>query len=475
MTTAIFWFTLDLRLQDLPGLAAAMRQYDQVVPIFILDRQDPWFVGRAGQWWLHRSLEKLSSDIARQGGQLVLRSGATLSTLLQLIQQSGATALHVSRAYEPWLAATQQQVFQTLATNGVVCKRYAGRLLLEPEQILNQQGKPFQVFTPYYKHCLKSLSLPPNSPALKPRWFTHALASERLADWALLPTKPNWAKGFEEWEPGEAGAQKTLRETATKRVVSYAARRDQPATDGTSRLSPHLHFGEISPRAIWHGVSHNRAIPAGAGEPFLRQLIWREFSFYLLHHWPHIPERAFKAAFERFPWTQNAKALEAWQRGETGYPIVDAGMRELWQTGWMHNRVRMIVASFLTKHLQIHWREGAAWFWDTLVDADLANNTAGWQWVAGSGADAAPYFRIFNPVLQGEKLDRSGDYVRAWVPELAQLPAKYIHKPWLAPSAVLQVAGVQLGKNYPAPIVNHEQARQTALAAYALIRSAGGS
>lgn len=470
MTTAIFWFTLDLRLRDLPGLAAAMRQYDQVVPVFILDQSDPWFFGGASQWWLHHSLEKLSADIAAQGGQLILRRGDTLPCLRQLIEQTGAVAVHFSRAYEPWLAAIQQQVFHTLAAEGIACKRYGGRLLLEPELILNQQGKPFQVFTPYYKHCLKILDLPPDAPMPKPRWHNHKLPGERLQDWNLLPTKPNWATGFDAWEPGEAGAHKALREAVTKRVASYSSLRDRPAIEGTSRLSPHLHFGEISPRDIWHSISHSRTLAAGAGEPFLRQLIWREFSFYLLHHWPGIPEHAFKPAFEHFPWTRNAKALKAWQKGQTGYPIVDAGMRELWHTGWMHNRVRMIVASFLTKHLQLHWREGAAWFWDTLVDADLANNTAGWQWVAGCGADAAPYFRIFNPVLQGEKFDADGGYVRAWVPELARLPAKYIHKPWLATRAVLEQAGVELGKTYPAPIVDHELARQTALAAYAQVK-----
>jgi len=475
MTTAIFWFTLDLRLQDLPGLAAAMRQYDQVVPVFILDPQDPWFFGSASQWWLHHSLTQLSGDIAKQGGNLILLRGDTLSCLRTLIKQARAEALYFSRAYEPWLAATQQTIFQTLANDGIACRRYAGRLHLEPEQILNQQGKPFQVFTPYYRHCMKMLSLPPTPQPFEPRWSIRKITSERLQDWNLLPTKPNWAQGFSDWQPGEAGAHKALEQAIKDCVASYTTHRDIPATEGTSRLSPHLHFGEISPRAIWHNISHSRTLASGIAEPFLRQLIWREFSFYLLHHWPQIPGRAFKPAFEQFPWAKNTKALKAWQKGATGYPIVDAGMRELWHTGWMHNRVRMIVASFLCKHLRIHWREGAAWFWDTLVDADLANNSASWQWVAGSGADAAPYFRIFNPVLQGEKFDSDGAYVRAWVPELAKLPNKYIHKPWSAPAAVLQQAGVTLGKTYPLPIVDHDQARQAALAAYAQIRQAGGN
>jgi deoxyribodipyrimidine photo-lyase len=475
MTTAIFWFTLDLRLEDLPGLSAAMRQHDHVVPVFVLDRNDPWFFGGTGQWWLHHSLAKLRDAIAEQGGSLVLRSGDTKTCLRSVIQESGAAEMFFSRAYEPWLAEVQQAVFTALADQGIACKRYAGRLLLEPEQILNQQGKPFQVFTPYYKHCQKILNVPSATQMPKPCWYTGKLACEQLDDWSLLPTKPNWAKGFDEWNPGESGAHKTLKQAVANRVATYAAHRDLPATEGTSRLSPHLHFGEISPRQIWYAVSHDRSISSGAGEPFLRQLIWREFSFYLLHHWPQIPQHAFKPIFEHFPWTKNTATLNAWQKGTTGYPIVDAGMRELLQTGWMHNRVRMIVASFLTKHLQIHWREGAAWFWDTLVDADLANNTAGWQWVAGSGADAAPYFRIFNPVLQGEKFDANGDYVRTWVPELTMLPHQYIHKPWLAPESVLRQAGVQLGQTYPLPIVEHDHARKVALEAYAHLKQAGGS
>ena len=474
MTTAIFWFTFDLRLHDLPGLAAAMQQHDRVIPVFILDRRDPWFFGGASQWWLHHSLAKLQAAITAQGGSLVLRSGDVQTCLQLLIQESKATELYFSRAYEPWLASIQQALFTSLADQGITCKRYAGRLLLEPDQILNQQGKPFQVFTPYYKHCQKILTLPSATKVSKPHWYSESRKSESLESWDLLPTQPNWAKGFEQWQPGEAGAHQALSEAVARRITGYATHRDIPALEGTSRLSPHLHFGEISPRQIWHTVSHQQSISNGASEPFLRQLIWREFSFYLLHHWPQIPEHAFKPAFEHFPWGKNRKALKAWQRGMTGYPIVDAGMRELWHTGWMHNRVRMIVASFLTKHLQVHWREGADWFWDTLVDADLANNTAGWQWVAGSGADAAPYFRIFNPVLQGEKFDTNGDYVRAWVPEIARLPSKHIHKPWLAPEAVLQQAGVELGKTYPLPIVDHNCARQAALEAYAHIK-AGGS
>ncbi|MBC6903921.1 deoxyribodipyrimidine photo-lyase [Saccharophagus sp. K07] len=471
MTTAIFWFTLDLRLQDNPGLAAALQQHKQVIPLFILDHDDPWFFGSASQWWLHHSLKALQQTIAAQGGKLLLRHGKTADILHELAKQTGSTAIYFSRAYEPWLATKQQEIFHAFDAEGIHCKRYSGRLLQEPDSILNQQGKPFQVFTPFYKHCLKHLHIPANPPPTKPSWYKRSLQSKNLSDWHLLPTKPNWAKGFSPWLPGETGAQLALQDLVDDKLAHYSTGRDFPAQDGTSRLSPHLHFGEISPRKVWHELSRFRT----TAEPFLRQLMWREFSFYLLHHWPHITDKPFKPAFANFPWKKQPRFLAAWQKGLTGYPIIDAGMRQLWKTGWMHNRVRMIVASFLVKHLGIHWREGARWFWETLVDADLANNSAGWQWVAGCGADAAPYFRIFNPILQGQKFDPAGDYVRAWVPELAKLPAAFIHKPWAAPESVLIEAGITLGYSYPHPLVDHDTARREALEAYATFKRTGGS
>lgn len=470
MNIAIYWFTLDLRLEDLPGLAAAARTH-QVVPVYIFDEEDPWAPGGAGRWWLHHSLTQLQDDIARQGGRLILRRGKTLEVLRELVAATGATTVHFSRAYEPWLAAQQQALFAA----DIPCKRFAARLLLEPDTVLNQQGKPFQVFTPYYKHCMRMLHLPRNTKPLQPHWHQSAIHSETLKSWSLLPRKPNWASGFSDWQPGEAGAHQQLKEALNRRVADYAVRRDYPADDGTSRLSPHLHFGEVSPHQMWHSISQRKNLTGGLAEPFLRQLIWREFSYYLLHHWPSLPAEPFREQFCHFPWRRDVANLRAWQKGQTGYPIVDAGMRQLWQTGWMHNRVRMIVASFLTKHLRIHWQQGAHWFWDTLVDADLANNSAGWQWVAGCGADAAPYFRIFNPVLQGEKFDREGDYVRQWVPELAHLPASWIHQPWNAPAFVLAAAGVALGETYPRPMVVHEAARAAALEAYAYVKQAANS
>jgi deoxyribodipyrimidine photo-lyase len=470
MSTCLYWFTLDLRLEDLPGLAAAAREHE-VVPVFILDPADPWVFGGASRWWLHHSLTQLQDTIAQQGGRLILRQGNTLEVLQKLIADTDASLIHFSRAYEPWLAERQQALFRA----GLSCKRFAGRLLLEPDTVFNQQGKPFQVFTPYYKHCQRLLHLPGNPPLLTPRWHQGVLKSDRLQSWSLLPRKPDWASGFDDWIPGEEGAHMRLKEALQDRVSNYAERRDYPADEGTSRLSPHLHFGEISPRQVWQSVRQNKKLSGGLAEPFLRQLIWREFSVYLLHHWPKLPAEPFRKQFRHFPWRKDATGLLAWQKGQTGYPIVDAGMRQLWHTGWMHNRVRMIVASFLTKHLRIHWQEGARWFWDTLVDADLANNSAGWQWVAGCGADAAPYFRIFNPVLQGEKFDREGDYIRQWLPELARLPSAWIHQPWKAPQAVLTEAGVTLGKTYPHPVVVHETARAAALDAYKCVKQAASS
>jgi deoxyribodipyrimidine photo-lyase len=473
--TALFWFTNDLRLTDNPGLAAAVRDFGEVIPLYILAEQDPWAPAGAGRWWLHHSLTQLQKTITAEGGTLLLRRGDIIQHIVKLVKDANISAVYFSRAYEPWLAQQQHDLFIALSKLGVICKRFGSRLLLEPDQILNLQGKPFQVFTPFYKHALKSFNFA--APAKMPK-LTWASAKNvnatnaRLDDWQLLPTQPNWAESFAlYWQPGEQGAQAALKLCMKEIVATYPNARDFPALEGTSRLSPALHFGDISPRQIWHAVSRSNNLDAETAAPFLRQLIWREFSYYLLHHWPHIPEQPFKPAFADFSWKKDAKGLRAWQKGKTGYPIVDAGMRELWQTGWMHNRVRMIVASFLTKHLRIHWLEGAKWFWDTLLDADLANNSAGWQWVAGSGADAAPYFRIFNPTLQGEKFDPDGEYIRRWLPELSAMPNKYIHTPWLAPENILNAAKIKLGRDYPAPIVDHKAARDTALEAYQRLKS----
>jgi deoxyribodipyrimidine photo-lyase len=342
--------------------------------------------------------------------------------------------------------------------------------LFEPGTILNASGKPFQVFSAFWRVCLAAMSPTEPTPAPAripgPKSLPESLA---LADFELEP-EIDWAEGMREmWKPGESGAVKQIESFLETAIATYATGRDRPDHSGTSRLSPHLHFGEASVRQVWHRAGEHSDNDATAG--YLRQIGWREFSHHLMFHFPHTPQHPLHQEFRFFPWRFDADAFRAWTRGQTGYPLVDAGMRELWHTGWMHNRVRMLVASFLVKHLMISWEEGARWFWDTLVDADLANNTMGWQWTSGCGADAAPYFRIFNPVAQGEKFDPEGAYVRRWVPELSKLSKLWIHKPWKAPAAVLSNAKVQLGRDYPWPIVDHGVARARALAALAAMKA----
>ena len=479
----IHWFRQDLRLADNPAFHAAAATGQPVIPLYVLDDEAPggWTIGGASRWWLHHSLDALGKSLSRLGARLVLRSGNTVDVLTHVMREAGATAVHMTRCYEPWAAALERQVADLVTARGGDCRRFGGNLLYEPEAVTTGKGDPFKVFTPFYKSCLAG---PPPKPPLAPPKAIPAPApmpeSERLEDWALLPTAPDWAGGLRDtWSPGEDGARARLDAFLEGPMGDYGALRDLPGVTGTSRLSPHLHFGEISPRQCWHAANTFAEARGGAvskgGQDFLRELVWREFSYHLLHHWPTLPERPFRADFERFPWRADDDALRAWEAGRTGYPIVDAGMRELWHTGWMHNRVRMVVASFLVKHLLIPWQAGEAWFWDTLVDADLANNAASWQWVAGCGADAAPYFRIFNPVLQGEKFDGNGAYVRTWVPEIASLPDRYLHKPWDAPQAVLDDAGVRLGETYPAPIVDHKQVRERALAAFQSLKQSGAA
>ena len=476
MTTTIYLFRNDLRLTDLPGLAAAAAS-GPVLPVYILDdgsagERAP---GGASRWWLHHSLRSLTAAIEATGGQLLLRRGDTVSCLGKIAQASGASALCFSRSYSPWETALEQRIRKEFDA-ALSIKRFPGTLLHEPEKIANQAGEPFKVFTPFWRHCRRQdgPGLPLRAPAAI-AWAPLPGSSDELDDWGLLPDKPDWAAHWSAlWQPGTAGAQRALERFLRHAVANYASGRDHPAEEATSRLSPHLRFGEISPREVWH-----RAQELAASHPeqreqvdkFLSELGWREFSYHLLYHFPNITEQPFKAQFADFPWLGSQAQLRAWQRGQTGYPVVDAGMRELWHTGYMHNRIRMVTASFLTKHLLTHWRAGERWFWDTLVDADPASNTCSWQWVAGSGADASPYFRIFNPVTQGEKFDASGDYVRRWVPEIAALPDRYLHRPWEAPMDVLAKAGVVLGENYPLPVVEHRAARESALAAYQQIRN----
>lgn len=476
MVPVILWFRQDLRLADNDALLAAVASGQPVLPVFIRDdgAAGLWTNGAASRWWLHGSLLSLHTDLQSTGSRLLLRSGGALEVLVSLVAETGADSLYWSRGYEPGEVAFETRLRQRLAP-ALGLHRSLGRLLFAPEAVRTATGSPFQVFSPFWKACLAQPSPPPSRPpptrVLAPAVWP---VSEPLADWGLLPTRPDWSGGVAAaWTPGEAAAQTRLEIFLEQGIHAYRAARDQPGTAGTSRLSPALHFGEISPRQVWHTVQASLAaglVPEGEGAGFLRELGWREFSAHLLFQWPTLPTEPLRAEFAHFPWAPEPGLFQAWCQGRTGYPLVDAGMRELWTTGWMHNRVRMIVASFLVKDLLVPWQDGAAWFWDTLVDADLANNAASWQWVAGCGADAAPYFRVFNPVLQSQKFDPEGLYVRRFVPELAALPNAFLHAPWEAPAGVLEKAGLVLGRDYPLPIVDHRVARQRALDAFTSLK-----
>ena len=480
MSTTIVLFRQDLRLHDHPALTAAA-QRGEVIPVFVLDDEacGDWAMGGASRWWLKQSLLNLGSSIAQSGGELILRQGDTLIALKDIQRQSGADAIYFSRQYQPWSAATEQAINDAFSGNGVEVKRYPGTLLHEPGSVLTGSGTGFKVFTPFWRAALK---LPVATPLPMPsvNWSNSVLAVEDLNSWVLDPAEdtrvPDWAAGWEDiWEPGEDGAHNALEAFLDAPVAHYSEGRDLPARRYTSRLSPHLKFGEISPRQVWASAQQRKlSAPqwTSAIDKFLAEIGWREFCYQLIDLFDAMPDRPFKDQFAGFPWDNSEEHLKAWQRGMTGYPIVDAGMRELWQTGFMHNRVRMIVASFLTKHLLVHWLEGERWFWDCLLDADIASNACSWQWVAGSGADAAPYFRIFNPIAQGQKFDPEGEYVKRWCPELADMPKKFVHAPWEAPAMTLASAGVDLGKTYPEPIVDHKTARQGALDAYEVIKKA---
>jgi deoxyribodipyrimidine photo-lyase len=477
----ILWFRQDLRLADNAALAAALARGGPIIPVFVHDEagEGRWPAGSAARWWWHGSLTAFTESLAERGGRLIVRQGDSQATLRTLVQETGATAVYWNRRYEPAVAARDVRLAEELSAVDCEAKSFPGALLFEPEEIANKTGNPFQVFTPFWRHCQAQQIPVPTKVAVK-RWPAPQRWPRSL-ELDALKLRPPAVSVAQAWTPGEAGALRQLRRFLTGALDGYADRRDFPAEAATSALSPHLHFGEIGPRQIWAEVralsADSGVFPASRGaQRFLTELGWREFAYNLLHHFPHTPEEPLRAEFGRFPWADDpgGAKLRAWQRGETGYPIVDAGMRELAATGWMHNRVRMIVASFLVKHLRLSWTQGAAWFWEKLVDADLANNTLGWQWSAGCGADAAPYFRIFNPVRQGEKFDAQGVYVRRWVPELAKLPDNCLHQPWTARPSVLEAAGVKLGATYPRPIVDHATARTAALAAFQALRGRRG-
>lgn len=461
---SIVWFRQDLRLTDNPALYEAVKNGGDIIPVYILDDDNAgeFKMGAASRVWLHHSLTSLNNAL---DGHLVLLKGDAFKTLIDFAQKEEVSSIYWNRCYEPWRIKRDKRIKETLSDLDIEARSYNGSLLWEPWEVVKKSDNlPYKVFTPFYtKGCMDAAE--PRKPLPKPKSISYAKANGvSLNDLKLLPTKPRWDKGIvEHWSIGEDGAFKALDRFIRNGLNDYKEGRDYPARDNISRLSPHLHFGEISPNQCWHTAKQHTGVNA---ETFLKELGWREFSYNLLYHFPAIPRKNFQPRFDHFPWDKNPKALLAWQKGQTGYPIVDAAMRELWATGYMHNRARMIVGSFLAKHLLLYWHEGEAWFWDTLFDADLANNSASWQWIAGSGADAAPYFRIFNPVTQGEKFDADGDYVRRWVPELKDLPNKFLHKPWEASPLELQAAGVTLGKTYPKPIVDHAAARQRALDAF---------
>jgi deoxyribodipyrimidine photo-lyase len=478
MAPVILWFRNDLRLADNSALSAALDRGAPVIPVYVWSPEDEgdWPLGAASRWWLHHSLIALDAQLRERNSRLTILEGPAAETLPALACAVGATHVYWSRRYEPAARDTEARVAKSLTADGVTIGSHPGCLLFEPEEVATREGKPFQVFTPFWRHCLTLP--PPENPLRAPheipgpaRWPK----SQALDDLNLLP-EIDWAGGLREsWSPGIYGANAALDTFAESRIDRYMERRNEPGVDGTSRLSPHLHFGEISPRQVWyrcreHATAQTPTGASSSADGFLRELGWREFAHHLLYHFPETSSRPLRREFEHIRWHDDLDAEQAWQKGETGFPIVDAGLRELWHTGWMHNRVRMIAASFLVKDLLIPWQHGARWFWDTLVDADLANNTLGWQWTAGCGADAAPYFRVFNPTTQGRKFDPNGRYVRRWIAELAQLDASTLQNPSEAAQILLTTASVTFGENYPRPIIDHNTARERALPAFNAVK-----
>ena len=477
---AIVWFRQDLRITDNPALNAALAQHQRIIPLFIHAPGDAntWEHGAASRWWLHHSLKSLNSTLRQLGSRLVIRTGdSSLDAIQALITEAKAGHVYWNRLYEPQHIERDKIIKQTLKNKGIEVNSFNSALLHEPWDIEKNDGGPFRVFTPFWKACVKSglatgdESTPDHLPAVSSR-----IKSVKLDALELLP-KIRWDRSFADyWQPGESGARRCLDEFLDQALVNYPDDRNRPDIIGTSMLSAHLHFGEISPQQIVAGTSHAASINNQPGvvtgsETFIREIGWREFAYHLLYHFPQTVDRPLNQRFDKFSWDRKySRNLHAWQQGQTGIPLVDAGMRQLWQTGWMHNRVRMIVASLLTKNMLIPWQEGSKWFWDTLVDADLANNTLGWQWTAGCGADAAPYFRIFNPVTQAEKFDPAGSYIRQWIPEIAALPNKYLAQPWSAPATLLAEHRITLGKDYPRPVVDLKASRQRALERYQTIK-----
>jgi deoxyribodipyrimidine photo-lyase len=473
MKNSLVWFRQDLRVSDNPALNYAINNSEKVAAIYIHDEETVALrkLGGATKWWLNYALQDLAKSLKEKFNiELYFAEGASQKILENIIAENNINLICWNRLYEPYNTERDSLIKESLSCE---VKSFNGSLLSEPWEVKNGSGSYFKVFTHFYKNCLanhkpREVEKTPENCNKSLKINSNKLVS--LEDLNLKPTKPNWAKKlYSLWDISEKAAQDRLYDFLETAVEKYADNRNHADIEGTSKISPYLHIGQISPHQIYSVCSsfaHKHRQAEKGVEKFINEIYWREFSYSLLYNYP-IHEKNFRPEFDNFEWDENQENLRAWQKGLTGYPIVDAGMRELYETGWMHNRVRMIVGSFLTKDLIIHWKEGEEWFWDTLLDADLANNSASWQWVAGSGADAAPYFRIFNPVMQGQKFDTSGEYVRKWCPELKLLPNQFLHNPWEAPELVLKAAGVELGKNYPKLIVDHKEARNRALASFA--------
>ncbi len=483
-SVAIVWLRRDLRIVDNPALHHARTRAERVIPLYIHapDEDAPWPPGAASRWWLHHSLIALDHSLRHLGSGLVIRAGDSRSILREVALSTGAEWVCWNRLYEPASRQRDAHVRKALSHAGVQTCELGGALLREPEEILKPDGTPYSVYTPFSRRY-RLEGLPPHPmdepTALPP--LPPDLSSLRVRDLDLMPATPWYQRFTDLWTPGESGARARLHHFLDQgKWAAYGQMRDRPGQDGISGLSPHLHFGEISARQIWRAMEHvvdqcSEGLRQDASEQawsFQRQLIWRDFAHHILYFYPHTPTEPFNRRYRPFAWEDHPDLLAAWQKGKIGIPLVDAGMRQLWQTGWMHNRLRMVVATVLCKHGLVHWREGARWFWDTLVDADLANNTMGWQWTAGCGVDAAPYFRILNPVRQGERFDPQGEYVRTWVPELARLPDRFLHEPWRASAAVLRQAGVQLDTHYPHPLIDLAAGRARALERF---RALGGT
>jgi len=458
MTLAIILHLNDLRIEQNPAVSGASK-CDRLLAVYQYD-QERENLGAASRWWLHHSLHSLKNDYHKKGADLYLGQGDLLTSLPMLAKKVGATHVFWNWRWDPTYFDLLEKLQKALERAGIEVVTSNGSYLLDPRTLETKSGKPYAVFTPFYKAALKAIEV--QSVAKIPSKFRSVKAKSLTVEELKLLEKHPWTKKLERaWKPGRGEAKAKLKRFLKNGASRYDKDRDFPAIDGTSTLSPHLHFGEISPHEVY--------LASLKKEPFVRQLFWREFANYFLFHFPGAAKKNWNPKFDRFPWINKRAELKKWQQGRTGYPIVDAGMRQLWKTGWMHNRVRMIVASFLTKDLLIDWRKGEGWFWDTLVDADRGNNVLGWQWTAGSGPDAAPYFRVFNPILQGKKFDPTGSYIREYLPELKNLPDRWIHEPWNAPEEVLDEAALILEKDYPMPIVDHAQARTRALKSFAQV------